>query len=1709
MPAIQVARTDTFEQQRQKINQIGSSLFNITAGGSDLSTGNLKLGNGTRIAPSLAFVNDSSLGIYRPQPNTLGFVSSSKKISDFSGSGIYSFKNFVLRQSILDTANISVLNFGSNYDAGNYTNIPLVGGTGDGGTVDLIVTEYAGEILDPGSNYIEGSYSNISLVGGSGSGAVASITIEGIEGFISNAGSGYVPGTYQNVNLINGSGTGAQATITISGQTILNGSITTAGSGYTNNAAGVFPAIQLVNKPKQTFVVTTIQNPGTPPPNNVFVIDGVTQKQLSMIRGNTYRFDMSNASNVGHNLIFEDSNGDVLPVDDYVVVEKGNPGEAGSFVDLIIKPSAQTGNIAYECRNHSGMGSTIAVTTGLAGSYGSGVIATVTINNSSAVSNIQFTSSGIDYKTGDILQIYNGDIEDTGSGFEYTLTSPTYTGTITNVVIQNNGQNYLLNDTLSINSSDVGGFGSGFVFTIDNNPNTVSDILFISKGSGYSVGNILELPKTITGRTTTLKSQVTGVSTTLSNSSPSITVSSTTGIIAGMTVSAGIDDNGQLAPQTTVQSVDSLTQITLSQNPLVSGTASLTFISPGNVSQITLSSVSGIITGSIIQQTSGSGILAPNTIVSSINSQTNTITLSQQPTRAGSATLSFIPPFGDPVDNFEYEILNLGQVQEVTISSAGNGYSDLDQLGVNPTNLTQPIIYSVTNRSVVSVSFVGNIPVSTFLVGDFLKLRDGSVIGFNQTTITQTSPTAQNQSYTNIASSTSGSGTGATFDIDRSSTGVISSIRVNSSGSFYSIGDTITILGALVGGSTPSDNIVLTVTQVSENQNLEILDINDNGTNITSLLLPFTSLEIGNVLVSPGTTSPQYQISSVSDLQYRFYINTGSGPNLTPNLTLYAGNTYRFDLSDSSNSGHIFSLSKYRDGIWGPSFIDNVQATLLTTSNQITVASSTGILQGMSVTVSSGTGSLLVGTTVQSISGNVITLSNAPLTSGSAVLSFRGVEYTENVTRSSDGLTIKITENTPNLYYYCGSTNTSHQNEGGENNQEALITINLNNPKVFGSGLLISVLQVSTTDVISADIESGDLTAVKFIGNDAELSQASVSGTLTAPTISGQTISASNITSLSNLSLTASNVNVNANLNIGSNIQITSSTGNITTSGILKTSQSLNINDITTITNNTISTASGNNLILLPPVGRVAKISSTSAITIPSGTTAQRPPGGIAENGSIRFNTQTNQYEGYSGTTSSWSSLGGVRDLDGNTYIVAEQSVGSNDNTLWFYNDNNNTVKFTPEYQEFVNVKKVRSVNTSAPSSVTWSSNTPVTAGQYLKYRNNIYEVVTGGTTGTSGNEPTDISGNNFANGTATLKYHISAVSPLTFEEISELRIAPLGGTSLIINDEISLATNVISTKVNDLLIQPNAGKKVTISAPTSLVIPVGTSNQRGNAAAGSIRFNTTILQYEGYDGTNWSSLGGVRDVDGNTYIVPELSAGSNENILYFYNNGNNTLRVTQNDIQLDTIDTIVSTTSNTLNLDAQLVTFNSLAASIDTSSATRTFISTTKDNLDFGLSSGLTNDPVLRLTDTGDIYYNLGFGTGVYNGVKIFDNELKELELADFKISTTKVNLTRGTVNVGNAILYDPAIHASAKVQIIAHNETTGDKEFVEYSVIDKGSDIFFTDFGNVKTGAELISCVFDFNASNNVRVTFTLDTALSTGNSVEVTVISNIVKR
>ena len=78
-------------------------------------------------------------------------------------------------------------------------------------------------------------------------------------------------------------------------------------------------------------------------------------------------------------------------------------------------------------------------------------------------------------------------------------------------------------------------------------------------------------------------------------------------------------------------------------------------------------------------------------------------------------------------------------------------------------------------------------------------------------------------------------------------------------------------------------------------------------------------------------------------------------------------------------------------------------------------------------------------------------------------------------------------------------------------------------------------------------------------------------------------------------------------------------------------------------------------------------IGTTDAIKIPVGTTAQRP---TAANGMIRLNTTTNQFEGYN---SNWVGLGGVIDIDQDTYVSTEKT--SDDDTLFFYTSNSERMR--------------------------------------------------------------------------------------------------------------------------------------------------------------------------------------------------------------------------------------------------------------------------------------------------------------------------------------------------------------------------------------------------------------------------------------------------
>ena len=77
---------------------------------------------------------------------------------------------------------------------------------------------------------------------------------------------------------------------------------------------------------------------------------------------------------------------------------------------------------------------------------------------------------------------------------------------------------------------------------------------------------------------------------------------------------------------------------------------------------------------------------------------------------------------------------------------------------------------------------------------------------------------------------------------------------------------------------------------------------------------------------------------------------------------------------------------------------------------------------------------------------------------------------------------------------------------GGEDGDEAVVTVDPTNPRVFGSGFLGELTDVTVADVIKLDIETGKVTCLDILSPAAQFTNATVATTLSAPNISGNAI---------------------------------------------------------------------------------------------------------------------------------------------------------------------------------------------------------------------------------------------------------------------------------------------------------------------------------------------------------------------------------------------------------------------------------------------------------------------------------------------------------------------------------------------------------------------------------------------------------------------------
>ena len=195
-----------------------------------------------------------------------------------------------------------------------------------------------------------------------------------------------------------------------------------------------------------------------------------------------------------------------------------------------------------------------------------------------------------------------------------------------------------------------------------------------------------------------------------------------------------------------------------------------------------------------------------------------------------------------------------------------------------------------------------------------------------------------------------------------------------------------------------------------------------------------------------------------------------------------------------------------------------------------------------------------------------------------------------------------------------------------------------------------------------------------------------------------------------------------------------------------------------------------------------------------------------------------------------------------------------------------------------------------------------------------------------------NVTGNTQYLGTLDINGQVTAAS-LNVEDLTATRIVFAGANGELVDDgnftfdsatdklsitgsaqidQIILDASTISTATGSLTISPAAQAETIIGTTSAVRVPVGNSTERPSTpATGQIRYNTTTNQYEGYSNSAWQGLGGVIDVDQNTYIIAQptpslVIPGTNADTLYFVTGG----------VLQATIDTATGLTVNNLNID-------------------------------------------------------------------------------------------------------------------------------------------------------------------------------------------------
>lgn len=1749
MPATlrEVLRSNTFEGQRLIINSLGQDVYDFTSG---LISSSIRLDDGTASSPAIFFNSDVDLGIYKSADGVLNIVSAGGTALLISNTRIQPYKDFIYESSDAGSVNFNqpggIPAVGSGYTPGNYVNRATTGGSGSGLTVDFTVVAFTGTITNSGSGYSPGVYVNelFTNVSSSGSSGTANVTVAGLGTSLLTPGSGYAADqTFSNVPLQGGNGFNATANLTIdSGGSVTSFAIVSEGDeNYQPGDTLTVNNSDLVYVDPDTQISYTSGGSGfqLTVGSNIYTVIGVSEPSGNWSGTGYASGDIVTATLTGGGSGFEYTINTIGSIDPSTLLlnQEGNNYANGDIVspnlssaidaefvvtltgDSVTRASISTiGDATFNSVN-------VATDVNITGS--------ATINGTATIGSLNLLGSLTGATlSGDSIAVAGnissgGIIEISGS-----------TGNISVI----NGDVALANNLFQVD--DV----NNLVSVNGPTGNTLEDYMFEVYGTskvhnnfyaavdadsavsiGLDDGPAEAIPEklTVTGNTQVSGDIYLGDGANLEPSYSFIT-DKTLGLYKKATNQIGLSAyNGDMATFSS-SAIDFYKPLTLINEQIDTFT-----ITEGRGYNF------GLYTNVIFDGGTGSDFTADLTVGFSG-------TISSGGSGYTDAQYTNIP--------LDYASLIPGAISSLGTVTGGSNYSDGTYLSVPLTNISSSgssatADITITGNSVASATI--NVRGSSYAVNDILSADVANIggpllVSGSQLLINNGGSGYENGVYTNVLlTNVSSSGSSATADVTVFG-GAVTNVEVVDSGSGYQVGDTLS-----VSGSDLYTISSFTLTATNVNADHYAISGTDAVTTHSSANDPTINVNLGDILTI-----------SVSATGHPFYI-----------VTQLDGDTGGYD-------GAYEVASVTGQGSQNGNVVFNT--ALATTGTYYYVCGNHPAMQGQIVVSAATFGS---GAEFEIESGDTITGSGFQVTVSDIGGAGNGSGATANISINGGVVTEVIITNPGNGLYDRNEvltvdyTNLIFDDEQGQQQQSAQPTTDLEflitdlsgvsylNITDYGAGYSpgdVLTLPQSLTDLSfrsgyvqfsnGATVSTGNYV---YTQNGEYVYRVSIGGNLgsTAPTFGQDSVGSVNITNqgsgypaseiyseLDVVSVTGTGTGLKVNVTTNASGQVATITPVNNLSGFgYNVGDSLRIDD-TLLNSKILSVSITDQSGDYEADGFYTNLQQTS--TSGNGT-------GAIFNASI---------DGGGNITSVTVFNGGTGYAAGDTITIGADEFGE------YSDDEGNTYS-------------------SGPATFTVSS---LTTGS-----GNAFTVAS--------TDSTQVSG------TATLVWYdyqpsgfsftvdnLASFSNVQFNSVTgeviakKLTVNPDGitvGTTLSINN------NTLSTSSGNLTLSADANSQTVISGSGALALPSGDDAQRPNSSlTGSIRYNTDRQQFEGLIQGFYVSLGGVRDVDGNTFISAELEPGDDDNTIRFFNDnilsqfveqnkltyrsvstiqkddltgvdewvagGDATLAVLpavnyvfygDNVYSVDTTGTFDATTPPThetgtvTNGTVDLTYVRKVFGSLDIKSANINFavtedvyinttdlvfspradeikLQTAKSNFSFGFNPTSTNsNQVVKLTSTGGLSVNRGFGGQTDDYQQVLNYELKTFELRDTKLVSNTGQLDSSVTSSIGVVLssWESAVCGKIFVEIeeqFATPTTTPQRQYSEisYLIAEDAADVLYTETNKLYNSALLgdVTLSLDTSSPKNIIINFAHSTGSTTA-LYNVKVVSQVIRR